>query len=70
MVIAALPPAPILIHADARFEIDNMEALSVHQSRTGETILTLMSDDNFSAVQRTLLLQFVLKDPQHPPRIG
>jgi hypothetical protein len=39
-----------------------MEALGVHRSRSGETVLTLMSDDNFSPIQRTLLLQFVLKE--------
>jgi len=26
----------------------------------GDTVLTLVSDDNFSMVQRTLLLQFAL----------
>ena len=38
-----------------------MEALSVYRNRQAETVLTLMSDDNFSPIQRTLLLQFVLK---------
>jgi hypothetical protein len=40
-----------------------MEGLSVHRSPGGETVLTLVSDDNFSTVQRTLLLQFVLAEP-------
>jgi hypothetical protein len=40
-----------------------MEGLSVHRSAGGETVLTLISDDNFSAVQRTLLLQFTLAEP-------
>jgi hypothetical protein len=62
----ALVDGPILIEADMRDQIDNMEALCVHQTRSGETILTLMSDDNFSAIQRTILLQFALKDrPAH-----
>jgi hypothetical protein len=26
----------------------------------GETVLTMVSDDNFSMIQRTLLLQFTL----------
>lgn len=56
----ALVDCPVIIEADSQFQIDNMEALSVHRSH-GETVLTLMSDDNFSAVQRTLLLQFALK---------
>jgi len=42
------------------FEIDNMEGLAVHRNAKGETILTLISDDNFSSFQRTLLLQFAL----------
>jgi hypothetical protein len=32
----------------------------VHRAANGETILTLVSDDNFSVIQRTLLLQFAL----------
>jgi hypothetical protein len=35
----------------------------VHRSATGETVLTLISDDNFSLFQRTLLLQFTLTEP-------
>ncbi|MGQ0588131.1 MAG: esterase-like activity of phytase family protein [Sphingosinicella sp.] len=38
---------------------DNMEALSV-TSEGGRTILWLASDDNFSPLQRTLLLKFAL----------
>jgi hypothetical protein len=32
----------------------------VHRTPSGETVLTLVSDDNFSAIQRNLLLQFTL----------
>lgn len=46
--------------ADLNYNLDNMEGLSVHRSATGETVLTLISDDNFSPLQRTLLLQFTL----------
>jgi hypothetical protein len=53
---------PVVFEADARCNIDNMEALSVHRSRSGDTILTLMSDNNFLPTQPTLLLQFALKD--------
>jgi hypothetical protein len=50
-----------LIQADSGFEIDNMEGIAVHRGRGGETIITLMSDDNFnSLLQRNLLLQFTL----------
>jgi len=55
----ALLDGPRLIEADLGFEIDNMEGLSVHQEQ-GRTILTLISDDNFSFLQRTLLLEFEL----------
>ena len=51
-----------VVETGAGYQIDNMEALGVHRSRSGETVLTLMSDDNFSPIQRTLLLQFVLKE--------
>jgi hypothetical protein len=59
----ALVDGPILIDADLGYEIDNMEGLSVHRDAAGETVLTLVSDDNFSPLQRTLLLQFTLTEP-------
>ena len=38
-----------------------MEGLAVHTGSQGETLLTLISDDNFnSLLQRTVLLQFAL----------
>lgn len=52
----------VLLSADDRLNIDNMEAIAAHRSPAGETILTLMSDDNFSPFQRTLLMQFALAD--------
>jgi len=61
----ALVDGPVIFEADVRNEIDNMEALSVHRSRSGEIVLTLMSDDNFSSIQRTLLLQFAyIEEPK------
>lgn len=50
----------ILITADNGFHIDNMEGLAVHRNARGETLLTVISDDNFSIAQRTLLLRFQL----------
>ena len=41
-------------------QIDNMEGLAVHRDEAGRTILTLVSDDNYSILQRTLILQFAL----------
>lgn len=55
----ALLDGPYLIEADLGHEIDNMEGLSVHPER-GRTVLTLVSDDNFSFLQRTVLLEFEL----------
>jgi hypothetical protein len=58
----AMLDGTILITADMGFQIDNMEGLSAHRSPEGETVLTLISDDNFSLIQRTLLLQFTLME--------
>jgi hypothetical protein len=49
-----------LIEASLRQQIDNMEGLAVDQLPDGRTILTLISDDNHSILQRTLLLRFAL----------
>jgi hypothetical protein len=49
-----------LIVADMGYQIDNMEGIAVHRNAEGETIITLVSDDNFSFLQRNLLLQFAL----------
>jgi hypothetical protein len=51
-----------LFAADLGHEIDNMEGIDAHVTAEGETVLTLVSDDNFSLLQRTLLLQFTLVD--------
>jgi hypothetical protein len=59
----AVVDGPVLLEVDLGFEIDNMEGLSVHRMPGGEIVLTLVSDDNFSALQRTLLLQFTLAEP-------
>jgi hypothetical protein len=50
----------VVIEASNAHEIDNMEALAAHRNAAGETILTILSDDNFSKLQRTLLLRFAL----------
>lgn len=50
-----------LIEADMGYAIDNMEGLAVHRDGKGQTVVTLLSDDNFNKfVQRTVLLQFTL----------
>ena len=49
-----------LIEADMGYQVDNMEGIAVHRNARGETVLTLVSDDNFSVIQRNLILQFTL----------
>ncbi len=50
----------VLMEAGFTNQIDNMEGIAVHQNAGGDTILTLVSDDNRSILQRTLLLRFRL----------
>jgi hypothetical protein len=54
----AVITAETLVTLDNSHHVDNMEGLSIHRAPDGGTVLTLLSDDNFSIVQRTLLLQF------------
>lgn len=54
-----------LIEADLNDNIDNMEGLAATRLKTGEVLITMISDDNFSHFfQRTVLLQFTLKDSE------
>jgi hypothetical protein len=56
----AIVDGPVVMSADMRYQIDNMEGLSIHRDPDGSTILTMISDDNFFFLQRTILLQFKL----------
>ena len=56
----ALVDGPAIFQADLGYEIDNMEGIDAFVTPEGETVLTMVSDDNFSMIQRTLLLQFTL----------
>ncbi|HWL19434.1 MAG TPA: esterase-like activity of phytase family protein [Bradyrhizobium sp.] len=56
----ALVEGPSIFEADLGHEIDNMEGIDAHVTGEGDTVLTMVSDDNFSMLQRTLLLQFTL----------
>jgi hypothetical protein len=56
----AVVDGPPVFGADLGNEIDNMEGIDSFVTPEGETVLTLVSDDNFSMIQRTLLLQFTL----------
>ncbi len=64
---AALRPGavldgPVIFEAGAGQQIDNMEGLASHRSEDGRLVLSLISDDNFSILQRTLLLEFTYDD--------
>ncbi|GAA3845990.1 esterase-like activity of phytase family protein [[Pseudomonas] carboxydohydrogena] len=58
----SLVDGPVIFEADLGAEVDNFEGIAAHVARSGETVITLISDDNFSVIQRTLLLQFTLLD--------
>lgn len=49
----------ILYESEASHQVDNMEGLAVHREG-GDVVLSLISDNNFSSLQRTLLLEFAL----------
>jgi hypothetical protein len=51
---------PVLFTADMGFQIDNMEGLDVWQRADGATMVSIISDDNHSILQRNLYLEFVL----------
>ncbi len=57
-----LVDGPAIFEADLGHEVDNMEAIDAHVTPEGDTVLTLASDDNFSMIQRNLLLQFTLME--------
>lgn len=51
----------VIFEADNSSVIDNMEGIATHRDPvTRETVVTLVSDDNFSPLQRTVLLEFAL----------
>ena len=56
----AVLDGPSIFEADLGDEVDNMEGIDAHVTPEGDTVLTMVSDDNFSPIQRTLLLQFTL----------
>ncbi|WP_018700987.1 esterase-like activity of phytase family protein [Amorphus coralli] len=58
---------PVLVEADFAYEIDNMEGLALSRDSHGRTLITLVSDDNRSILQRTLILRFRLERGAEPP---
>jgi hypothetical protein len=59
----AVLDGPVLLEASGAGDIDNMEALAVSTGVDGETVVTIASDDNFSSLQRNLVLRFALAEP-------
>lgn len=58
----AVVDGPVLMEASFAQTIDNFEGISAHPAADGGVVITLVSDDNFSALQRTLLMQFELRN--------
>ncbi|WP_370676563.1 esterase-like activity of phytase family protein [Pleomorphomonas sp. PLEO] len=59
----ALIDGDVLFEASMSEEIDNMEGLSVWKMASGETRISLISDDNHAFIERTLYLEFRLRTP-------
>ncbi|MDZ4381955.1 MAG: esterase-like activity of phytase family protein [Parvibaculum sp.] len=62
----AVVDGDVLIDVGQRYSIDNMEGLAVRQDKNGDLLVYVISDDNFSPLQRTLLLMFRLEMPAKP----
>ena len=54
----------------APLNVDNMEAVAARRGENGETLLYVISDDNFSGLQRTLLFLFALPSAGAAPAGG
>lgn len=52
----------IVLQASMRYQIDNMEGMDVWTRADGATMVSLMSDDNHSMLQRNLYLEFRLHE--------
>ncbi len=53
---------PVLFTADMSYQIDNMEGLDVWTREDGALMVSLVSDDNHSILQRNLYLEFILHE--------
>lgn len=56
---AAVSPTERIAELGGPYNIDNMEGLAVRRE-VGRTLIYVLSDDNFSGLQRTVLLKFEL----------
>ena len=58
-LLAGYGVGEVLIEAGIEKMVDNFEAIALHET-SRKIYITLLSDDNFNALQRTLLLRFSL----------
>jgi hypothetical protein len=58
----AIADGPVLFEADMGYQIDNMEGLDIWTRADGAEMVSLISDDNHSILQRNIYLEFVLHD--------
>jgi hypothetical protein len=56
----AVADGSVLMEADMGYQIDNMEGLDVWTRDDGALMVSLISDDNHSILQRNLYLEFIL----------
>ncbi|TPJ33571.1 esterase-like activity of phytase family protein [Mesorhizobium sp. B2-8-3] len=56
----AVADGPVLMEADMGYQIDNMEGLDIWTRDDGALMVSLISDDNHSILQRNLYLEFIL----------
>jgi hypothetical protein len=56
----ALVDGKVLLQAGLSYQIDNMEGIDAIQAEDGSTHVILVSDDNHSILQRSLMLEFKL----------
>jgi hypothetical protein len=62
---AVLDP-PLIAELKPPLTVENLEGLAARRGEKGETLLYLVSDDNFNPFQKTLLLMFSLTDAPAP----
>lgn len=62
----AVADGPVLFEAGMSYQIDNMEGLDVWTRADGAQMVSVISDDNRSLIQRNLYLEFILHDEAEP----
>ena len=60
IVKGAVLDGPVLMQADMSYQIDNMEGIDAWTRADGQVMVSLISDDNHSILQRNLYLEFAL----------